>query len=212
MKKTVRIIAIVMTLACLCCLCSCGKSLEGTYEAKKADKLFPLDISGKYVFGEEPKMSYTMEFNDGNLTATINMFGQESVEEYTYEITAEDGEYYITLTEKDEDIKGEPELIVYDEENGLTIDNLSAKAEEDTVNQKLVPVKFKFDGKKVKMTLESRMLGVVIESETYTGEYKIKGDEITFEFDDKGAKAWNDTFDFEEDDDTVTIDGITYEK
>ena len=46
------------------------------------------------------------------------------------------------------------------------------------------------------------------------GKYSIKDDQITitFEGDDKDAKAFNGTFDFEKGDDYIKIGGVKYTK
>ena len=69
---------------------------------------------------------------------------------------------------------------------------------------------YEFKGSKVTVTYKA--LGVVgFEAE---GTYKIKDDKITFTFesDDKDAKDYNGTFDFEEGDDYIKIGIIKYTK
>lgn len=64
-------------------------------------------------------------------------------------------------------------------------------------------VEFEFKGKKVEMTL--KVLGM--SGDPVEGTYSIDDDKITFEFstDDKDAKKYNGTFDFEEGDDYIKI-------
>lgn len=71
-------------------------------------------------------------------------------------------------------------------------------------------VTYTFEGSKV--TITTSVLGVkAVEIE---GTYKIKDDEITFTFesDDKDAKEYDGTFDFEEGDDYIKIGIAKYTK
>ena len=71
-------------------------------------------------------------------------------------------------------------------------------------------VTYEFEGKNV--TITTKVLGIkALELE---GTYKIKDDEITFTFesDEKDAKEYNGTFDFEEGDDYIKIGVVKYEK
>ena len=70
-------------------------------------------------------------------------------------------------------------------------------------------VSYEFKGSKV--TVSFKLLG---QSESIEGTYKIKDDEITFTFDsdDKEAKEYSGTFDFEKGDDYIKIEGVKYTK
>jgi hypothetical protein len=70
---------------------------------------------------------------------------------------------------------------------------------------------FKFSGSKV--TITTKVFGSVVS--TSEGEYSIKDDKITFEFekeDSDDVKKYNGTFDFEKKDDSIKIGVVTYDK
>ena len=70
--------------------------------------------------------------------------------------------------------------------------------------------RFEFKGNKV--TVQFKVLGMY--GDAVEGKYSIKDDQITitFEGDDKDAKAFNGTFDFEKGDDYIKIGGVKYTK
>ena len=87
MKKTVRILALVMALATvLCVFAACGKTLKGEYSA---------EIAGTGV---------TYEFKGSKVTITTKVLGTKAFEaEGTYKI--KDDEITITFESDDEDAK-----------------------------------------------------------------------------------------------------------
>ena len=87
MKKTVRILALVMALATiLCVFASCGKTLKGEYSA---------EIAGTGV---------TYEFKGSKVTVTTKVLGTKAFEaEGTYKI--KDDKITFTFEDEDEDVK-----------------------------------------------------------------------------------------------------------
>ena len=89
MKKSIRILAVVLALtAILCVLASCGKTISGTYEAE-VDALIM-------------KYTATYEFSGSkvNITKKTTLLGSVSTAEFegTYEITEnDDGTMEITF-------------------------------------------------------------------------------------------------------------------
>ena len=206
MKTFTKIFAILMSVVMILSVTACfSKKLSGKYTAEY-EGAKKLTLSGTFTAEEDDvEVSYT--FKNGNLT--IEAMGLKV--ECTYEITEDDGEYELSITYEllGEEISDTADISVKDDET-LVIDGIEFIAEED-IELNYQPTKFSFSGKNVKMTLEGYLLGTSVYKETFEGTYEIKGDEITFEFDDRDAKEWNDTFDFEEKRDDIEIDGIRFE-
>ena len=95
MKKSIRILAVVLALtAILCVLASCGKTISGTYEAE-VDALIM-------------KYTATYEFSGSkvNITKKTTLLGSVSTAEFkgTYEIAEnDDGSMEITIELETED-------------------------------------------------------------------------------------------------------------
>lgn len=71
---------------------------------------------------------------------------------------------------------------------------------------------YEFSGKKVTLTVSSETIGVPATSTTLTGTYKIKGDTITFDFDEDTTGAYSVAVPFEETDNGIKIAGVEYTK
>lgn len=84
---------------------------------------------------------------------------------------------------------------------------LSGKYSSETFGTGVV---YEFDGNKVFITV--KFIG--FSGESTEGEYKIKGDEITFIFetDSSNIKKYEGTFDFEKGENYIKIAGVKYEK
>jgi len=206
MKNIAKILSLLLALAMLFSMTSCfGKKLSGKYEAEHENISNPT-ISGTFV-GEEDDFEVSYTFNNGNIT--MEMMGLKI--EGTYEIREEDGEYELDVTME---LLGQTQTstssISAKNANTIVIDGAELKADEDSIKIDLQPTQFEFSGKNVEMKVEGYFLGKCVYDETFEGTYSIKKDEITFEFEDKDAKDWNDTFDFEEKGDNIEIDGIKY--
>ena len=74
---------------------------------------------------------------------------------------------------------------------------------------------YEFSGKKVNLKVETKLLGSVTGTVELEGKYTIEDDKITFEFEtekEDEAKEYNQTFDFKEGEDSITIGLFTYKK
>ena len=100
MKKTVKILALVMVAAMLCCLlASCGTTLKGTYAAEALTIRTAYTFDGKNVTIDAGALGFsktvaegTYEIKDNKITFT---FGEES--EYTGSFDFEKGDDYIKI-------------------------------------------------------------------------------------------------------------------
>lgn len=207
MKNMAKFLSLLLALTMLFSMSSCfAKKLSGKYKADYESKAKPT-LSGTFV-GEENGVEVSYTFKNGELT--MKMMGIEI--EGTYELREKYGEYVIDLTVE---LLGQGQTVTNSisakNANTIVIDGMEYKAEGNSVKLDLQPTQFEFSGKNVEMTVEGYFLGKCVYDETFEGTYSIKKDEITFEFDDKDAKDWNDTFDFEEKGDNIEIDGIKYE-
>lgn len=84
MKKTIRILALVMVAAMLCCvLASCGNTLKGTY---KADGAFGIGETSYSFDGDK----FTYVAGVGALSLTLH--GTYTIEDNKITLTLNDGE------------------------------------------------------------------------------------------------------------------------
>lgn len=206
MKNIAKILSLLLALTMLFSMTSCfGKKLSGKYEAEHENIANPT-LSGTFV-GKANGIETSYTFKNGEFI--MEMMGVEI--EGTYEIREEDGEYELDLTME---LLGQTQTgttsISAKNANTIIIDGQEYKADEDSVKLDLQPTQFEFSGKNVEMTVEGYFLGKCVYDETFEGTCSIKKDEITFEFDDRDAREWSDTFDFEEKNNAVVIDGRKY--
>ena len=100
MKKTVKILALVMVAAMLCCvLASCGNTLKGTYAAEVATIRTAYNFDGKNVTIDAGALGFskqvasgTYEIKDGKIIFT---FDEDN--KYTGTFDFEQGEDYIKI-------------------------------------------------------------------------------------------------------------------
>ena len=206
MKNIAKILSLLLALTMLFSMTSCfGKKLSGKYEAEHENIANPT-LSGTFAAIQDGiRISYT--FKDDAII--IEALGTKM--EGTYKIEAQGSTYLLNATME---LLGQKQTITTDisakNDNTIIIDGQEYKAVEDSVKLDLQPTQFEFSGKNVEMTVEGYFLGKCVYDETFEGAYSIKKDEITFEFDDRDAKEWSDTFDFEEKNNAVVIDGRKY--
>ena len=206
MKNIAKILSLLLALTMLFSMTSCfGKKLSGKYEAEHENIANPT-LSGTFAAIQDGiRISYT--FKDDAII--IEALGTKM--EGTYKIEAQGSTYLLNATME---LLGQKQTITTDisakNANTIIIDGQEYKAVEDSVKLDLQPTQFEFSGKNVEMKVEGYFLGKCVYDETFEGTYSIKKDEITFEFDDRDAKEWSDTFDFEEKGDNIEIDGIKY--
>lgn len=206
MKNIAKILSLLLALTMLFSMTSCfGKKLSGKYEAEHENIANPT-LSGTFAAIQDGiRISYT--FKDDAII--IEALGTKM--EGTYKIEAQGSTYLLNATME---LLGQKQTITTDisakNANTIIIDGQEYKADEDSVKLDLQPTQFEFSGKNVEMTVEGYFLGKCVYDETFEGTYSIKKDEITFEFDDRDAKEWSDTFDFEEKNNAVVIDGRKY--
>ena len=206
MKNIAKILSLLLALTMLFSMTSCfGKKLSGKYEAEHENIANPT-LSGTFAAIQDGiRISYT--FKDDAII--IEALGTKM--EGTYKIEAQGSTYLLNATME---LLGQKQTITTDisakNANTIIIDGQEYKAVEDSVKLDLQPTQFEFSGKNVEMTVEGYFLGKCVYDETFEGTYSIKKDEITFEFDDRDAKEWSDTFDFEEKNNAVVIDGRKY--
>ena len=206
MKNIAKILSLLLALTMLFSMTSCfGKKLSGKYEAEHENIANPT-LSGTFAAIQDGiRISYT--FKDDAII--IEALGTKM--EGTYKIEAQGSTYLLNATME---LLGQKQTITTDisakNANTIIIDGQEYKAVEDSVKLDLQPTQFEFSGKNVEMTVEGYFLGKCVYDETFEGTYSIKKDEITFEFEDKDAREWSDTFDFEEKGDNIEIDGIKY--
>ncbi len=93
---------------------------------------------------------------------------------------------------------------------------LSGKYENDaTALGTGVVTTYEFSGKKVTLTVETKVAGAVVgDPISIEGKYSIDDDKITFEFegDDEDAKKYSQAVDFEEGEDYIKIGIVKFEK
>ncbi|MBQ8345330.1 MAG: hypothetical protein IJY42_03580 [Clostridia bacterium] len=72
---------------------------------------------------------------------------------------------------------------------------------------------YEFSGSKVTLTVTTKLAGAKTGEVVLEGTYTIEDDEITFEFegDEEDAEKYSTTYDFKEDEDSITIGVVTYE-
>lgn len=100
MKKSIKILALIMVAAMLTCiLVSCGSTLKGTYSAEAFTVRTAYTFDGKNVSIDAGALGFsktvaegTYEIADGKITFT---FGEDS--EYTGSFDFEKGEDYIKI-------------------------------------------------------------------------------------------------------------------
>ena len=114
MKKTVRILALVMALATvLCVFAACGTTLSGTYsnveEVLGIESGARIEFSGKkfemtlIVLGQEATLEGTYKIKDDKITFTFdedeieNDWVKEAVEDMTDSVDFKKGDDYIKI-------------------------------------------------------------------------------------------------------------------
>ncbi len=113
MKKSVKILAVVMVAAMLClCLASCGKTLKGKYSADVLGTGTTLDFDGKDVkiaitvtlLGEVASLDATYQIKDDQITFEIadeeevdNALAKKVIKALEEPSDFEEGEDYIKI-------------------------------------------------------------------------------------------------------------------
>jgi hypothetical protein len=100
MKKTFKILALVMVAAMLCCvLASCGSTLKGTYSAEVFTVRTAYTFDGKNVTIDAGALGFSKTVAEGTYKIEDNKivftFGEES--EYAGSFDFEKGEDYIKI-------------------------------------------------------------------------------------------------------------------
>ena len=100
MKKTVKILALVMVAAMLCCvLASCGNSLKGTYSAEALTIRTAYTFDGKNVTVDAGALGFSKQVASGTYKIEDNKivftFGEGN--EYTGSFDFEKGDDYIKI-------------------------------------------------------------------------------------------------------------------
>ena len=202
MKQTVKILSLFLVAILMLSLTACGKKeLSGSYEIAEPDN--SLYLVGTYST-DSALLGVTYVFTPTEVT--VSMLGGKMSEPRLYTIEEKDGEYTLII---DGD---ECELEVVDVNHIKLLGSLDLYAEEGSVKLDMNPVEFEFEGDEVTMTVASRWMAREVDSKTYKGTYEIEEDQITLDFEDRDARKWSDTFDFEEDEDCIVIDDVEYEK
>ena len=100
MKTTIKILALVMVAAMLCCvLASCGNTLKGTYAAEVATIRTAYNFDGNKVTIDAGALGFSKQVASGTYKIEDNeiifTFGEDST--YTGTFSFEKGEDYIKI-------------------------------------------------------------------------------------------------------------------
>ncbi len=100
MKKTIKVLALVMVVVMLCCmLASCGNTLKGTYSAEALTIRTAYTFDGKNVTIDAGALGFSKQVAEGTYEIKddqiIFTFGEDN--EYTGTFSFEKGEDYIKI-------------------------------------------------------------------------------------------------------------------